>query len=81
MSGLPWVVNGGGGFVVCQWRWFGLILWCLFGISQWLQWFWIDLDFRWLWVVLGFRWLIMDNFVVACVELGKKESWGKSEKN
>ena len=43
------VVNGGGGFVVCQWRrWSGLILWCLFGISWWLQWFWIDLSFRWL---------------------------------
>ncbi len=38
------------------------------------------MGFQWLWVDLGFRWLIGMFDVAVCVELGKKESWGKKKK-
>ena len=41
---------------------------------------WANLGFQWLWVDLGFRWLIGMFDVAVCVELRKKESWGKKKK-
>ena len=38
------------------------------------------MGFRWLWVDLSFWWLIGMFDVAVCVELRKKESWGKKEK-